>query len=354
MKPSFLLTAVLLSILTKTASGQPSLAWSRLANLPDSLGWAGMYAGVSHGVLLCAGGANFPNGAPWEGGKKKWYDTIYRIETGGKWETCAETLPVPAAYGVSVSWRNQLIVVGGSNQDGHLSIVRGYEWDGQKIRTTPFPNLPIPLANMAGALVDDLLVVAGGSRSSNGPAERICYGLDLNNRSTGWFSIDPWPGPGRVLPVCSVYKHQFYLFSGETTGTSAAGKPFRQILQDGYRLSLSMVNGKWHGSWQKLTPMPRGASAAGTPLPVLDNGCFLLWGGVDAVTALYTTPTTHPGIPQSALLYDPETDTWAQAPAQKTYEARVTLPVVCWNNQWLYISGEIKPGIRTNTVVTVH
>ena len=57
MKPSFLLTAVLLSILTKTASGQPSLAWSRLANLPDSLGWAGMYAGVSQGVLLCAGGS---------------------------------------------------------------------------------------------------------------------------------------------------------------------------------------------------------------------------------------------------------------------------------------------------------
>ena len=50
--------------------------WEPVAQLPDAAdgvghpGLAGAYAGVSNGVLLIAGGANFPETAPWRGGKE--------------------------------------------------------------------------------------------------------------------------------------------------------------------------------------------------------------------------------------------------------------------------------------------
>ena len=51
--------------------------WERLPSLPDREGFAGLFAGVSGGALLVAGGANFPDAKPWEGGKKVWYDTVF-------------------------------------------------------------------------------------------------------------------------------------------------------------------------------------------------------------------------------------------------------------------------------------
>ena len=54
-----------------------SLKWSSLAELPDEKGVAGAFAGVSggdpqSGVLIVAGGANFPGQPPWAGGTKAW------------------------------------------------------------------------------------------------------------------------------------------------------------------------------------------------------------------------------------------------------------------------------------------
>ena len=50
--------------------GQNRLQYSNLPPLPDGQGKpnpgvAGAFAGMSNGVLLVAGGANFPNGYPW-------------------------------------------------------------------------------------------------------------------------------------------------------------------------------------------------------------------------------------------------------------------------------------------------
>ena len=53
--------------------------WSSLPNLPDAEGFASPFAGVAGGALLVAGGANFPNKRPWDGGHKVWYDIIYAL-----------------------------------------------------------------------------------------------------------------------------------------------------------------------------------------------------------------------------------------------------------------------------------
>ncbi|GAB3254153.1 hypothetical protein GCM10027347_14380 [Larkinella harenae] len=344
---------VLIMVIALKTVAQSTLEWNELPALPGGKGWAGMYAGTSHGALLALGGANFPERFPWEGGKKKWYDDIYVLADGKSWQKATEKLPEPSGYGVTVSYQHTVILIGGSNEQGHLSRVVGYEWTGQRLKQARYPDLPIPLANLAGTLLGDVILIAGGSSSPTGPALKKCFLLDLKNPSQGWMEMEAWPGPERLFPVCSVYDNHFYLFGGETVATNSKGATYRSILLDSYRLQLKSEDGKWTSHWEKLATMPRGLSAGGTVLPVLHNDRFLVWGGVDAVTAAYQTPATHPGIIQSLLYYFPQTDRWEYLGQQTRIPARVTLPVVFWNNQWVYVSGEIKPGIRTPSVISV-
>src|SRR4051794_34706734 len=97
--------------------------WRRLPSLPDKEGFAGMFAGVSGGALVVAGGANFPGKKPWEGGKKVWYDTVYVLEQpGGEWKVGGR-LPRPLGYGVSVTHGGAVICVGGSDAERHYAEV---------------------------------------------------------------------------------------------------------------------------------------------------------------------------------------------------------------------------------------
>ncbi|CAG5018520.1 N-acetylneuraminate epimerase [Dyadobacter sp. CECT 9275] len=348
---SYSLLLIFMLIFSDTIA-QTAIKWSELPSLPGGKGWAGMYAGVSNDALIAMGGANFPEKYPWEGGKKKWYEDIYVLRDK-TWIKAKEKLSSPMAYGVSVTHKNEVILIGGSNENGYSRQVTAMQWDGTKILRRDLPSLPSPMANMAGLLMGDLIVIFGGNESATGPALQTCLALDLTDVTAGWFELEAWPGEERLFPVCANYGGKCYLFGGENTGINSKGEKFRNILLDSYRLSLERQQKGWKASWEKLAPMPRGMSAGGTILPVLNNDRFLFWGGVDAVTAQYKTPATHPGIIESLLYYFPETDSWEYIGEQTQIPSRVTLPVVFWNNQWVYVSGEIKPGIRTPSVIGV-
>ncbi|KAA0988813.1 hypothetical protein [Dyadobacter aurulentus] len=331
---------------------QPApLTWSAFPSLPDSRGFAAMYAGVSHGTLLAMGGANFPDKFPWEGGAKKWYDHIYAF-SDGKWQLLTEKLPQAAGYGVTVSYKDQVILVGGCTSGDHLSSVFSYEWINNKLIKKDLPPLPEPLAYMAGNLLGDCLVIMGGTNSPTSSPLARAFLLDLSKSDRGWQSLNAWPGPERTLPASGVFGDRIFLMGGETTGLNAFGEKFRNILLDNYEMKLNYADGKWNAAWKKMAPIPRGVSAAGT-LPQIRPDRMLVWGGVDAVTARYRTPQTHPGIGRSMLYYYPGNDTWEYISDQQDFPARVTLAVVPYQSSWLYISGEIKPGIRTPTIVEV-
>ena len=75
--------------------------WKQLPSLPGPVGIAAPFAGVSHGSMIVAGGANFPDKMPWEGGRKVWHDEAWILEKpDGKWRSAGK-LPRPLAYGVS-------------------------------------------------------------------------------------------------------------------------------------------------------------------------------------------------------------------------------------------------------------
>jgi N-acetylneuraminate epimerase len=346
----FLTTFYFLYTLT-TMAQTPAPSWSSFPALPDSRGFASMYAGVSHGTILAMGGANFPEKYPWEGGTKKWYNHIYAYHNN-QWQLLTDTLPEASGYGVSVSYKEKVIIVGGSTPTHHLTTVMSYEWVNGQLQKQTLPALPEPLAMMTGNLLGSCIVLMGGSNGPTDPPLKKALVLDLEATEKGWQEIDAWPGPERLLPASGVHNNRLFLMGGETTAINAYGEKYRHILLDNYALTLEKVNGKWQSNWQKMATIPRGVTAAGT-LPLLQSNKFLVWGGVDAVTAQYRTPATHPGIGRSMLYYYPDNDTWEYIAEQRDFDARVTLAVIPYLSSWLYISGEIKPGIRTPSIVQV-
>ena len=78
--------AILMIVLVFACSDAVHGDWTRLPSLPDKEGFAGSFAGVSNGALIVAGGANFPDKKPWEGGGKVWYDTVFVLQRpDGEW-----------------------------------------------------------------------------------------------------------------------------------------------------------------------------------------------------------------------------------------------------------------------------
>ncbi len=327
--------------------------YTELPALPDKQGFAGMFAGVSHDALICFGGANFPDKFPWENGIKKWYKDVYILEKGGKWLKLTDKLTQPIGYGVSISYQNKVIMVGGSNQDGHHATVTAYEWINRDLKATPYPALPYSLAYMTGTLLNDCILIAGGLETASSAPLRKVLLLDLKNLTQGWTEIEAWPGDERHSAVCGVYQNELYLFGGENVKVNSLGTNYRNILTDGFKLKLSGSEKGWLAKWTPLASMPRGASAAAALMPLLNNTHFLIWGGVDGNAAQYRHAPTHPGFTKSLLYYFPETDSWEYPGDQSAIAPRVTLPVTFWNNQWIYVSGEIGPGIRTPLITGV-
>ena len=60
------------AVMAGTGNTPDLLEWSQPSPLPDSVGLAGPFVGVSNDVLIIAGGANFPDGPSWEGPSPAW------------------------------------------------------------------------------------------------------------------------------------------------------------------------------------------------------------------------------------------------------------------------------------------
>lgn len=187
-----------------------------LPSLPDTHGFAGMFAGVSGGALLCAGGANFPEKPLAQGGKKIWHDRVFALAApDGAWLE-AGRLPRANGYGVSATWRDAVVLAGGGDARENFRDAHLMRWDGTRLAFESLPPLPTANANACGALVGDTLYVAGGQETPTAAtALSRCFALDLAATARAWREI-PWPAaaPGRILAVAAAHAGWFYFFSG--------------------------------------------------------------------------------------------------------------------------------------------
>lgn len=333
----------LLSIfcMTALACADDTLTWKQLPALPEPLGVAAPFAGVSGGALLVAGGANFPGRMPWEGGVKMWHDPVWVLERPeGAWRTAGH-LPRPLGYGVCVTHRGTVVCVGGSDATRHYADTFRLIWKNGALAAETLPSLPISLSGASGALVADTLYVAcGAEQPGEQAATKRAFALDLAAVVPAWRELPPLPGRARLLAAGAAYEGGFYVMGGVALEPNGEGKIARVYLRDAW----SYREGR---GWEALPDLPKPSVAAPTPAPVVD-GRILLLGGDDGSRVGFQPIEKHPGFPATTLAYDVAGRRWSEAGA--TPAPRATLPCVEWNSAWIFPSGEVRPGVRSPEV----
>jgi N-acetylneuraminate epimerase len=314
----------------------PALAELKLPDLPDKHGRAGVFAGVSHGALLIAGGANFPERKPWEGGSKVWHDTVFAIENKtAKWKIAGQ-LPRPLAYGVSATYRDALVVVGGADDKEHHAEAQLLRWNGKQLTTQQLPKLPQPLAYACGALIGSKLYIFGGAATPDSLPGNALYRIDLTSKEPKWETLPACPGPGRMLAMAAVLNEALVVIGGVDLAKDERGQLQRCYLNSVYQYDEQR-------GWQELARLPYGLAAAPSPAPASEHG-FVVLGGDDG-SQIGQDPTKHRGFRSDILEYDQTKNRWRNL--GKITSPRVTTPCVTWQDSHVVPSGEIAPGQRT-------
>ena len=371
-------TAILFSMSTSAQVQKNiiSLQWKNVATLPPSNGktkspgFAGPINGVSNGVFITAGGANFPDGMPWEGGAKYYSNEIYLLKKEGKeydWIDHEQTLSEPIAYCGVTSTEKGIIYVGGENEAGISKKTFLINWNSadNKVIIKSLPDLPVPLTNVAVAHIGNTIYAAGGDAKSN--SSKLFLSLDLNPKEPEWNQLPDIPF---ALANASLIAHgkNLYLIGGRTKSASGISKLH----------GTTFVFNTEERTWRKLAHICDGknptnlSAAAGI---VLGDSSILMIGGDDGRTfhkiETYLSQISnasseaakekltkeknslvidHKGFSKKLLLYNIPSDCWTEI-GQYPFPAQVTTTAVKWDGKIIISNGEIRPGVRTPNVI---
>jgi len=336
---------ILAAVLALAAQGQ-ALDWSPLPPLPDPVGLGGPFVGVDPGgALVAAGGANFPERRPWEGGRKVWQDRIWSLEPDATAWREAGRLPAPRAYGAAVAAEGWLWLLGGCDEDGATAETWRLRLGPEGLaRTEPGPALPRASAFHAAALADGRIWLLPGGTDATGMEGQAAglWSLDPARPQDGWSEHPACPGGPRAKAALAAQKlgdgrEALFLFGGERPGDG--------VLADAWRFLPGEPD---EAAWSRLADLPRPAAAA--PAAALGASHLLLFGGDDG-SQRGGDPAHHPGFPAEVHAFHTITGTWA--PAGRMETPVVTTHAVDWQGGLVLVSGETRPGVRTAAVQRV-
>lgn len=372
---------------TGTAAAQDSLIW-QAGRMPGQLtdarfaqGVSASYAGVADTLVWWAGGCNFPGVPAAEGGPKVYYDVVLvssRSGCGQEWRQVGR-LPSPAAYGASVVLPDGLLCLGGQSAAGPLCAVFRLRLDrsGKGLLCDTLPSLPVPMDNLCAARVGSRVYVAGGNQS--GRPSTAVYSLSLDCPSAGWRTEPPMPGNPRTQAVAVGLRRGgewcLFVFGGFA---AAAG---------GHSATLSTSSLCYVPSERRWHTVAAPAGTSGLPLSLgggagyaVNDTVALCLGGVDkdvflaalrreeaaaraaregdtAAVARYkaaayrymTQPPAAYRLNAFVLAYDAAADRW-RIVAHAPQAARAGAAVAGQGRTFLWLNGELKPGVRTPEV----
>ena len=185
-------------------------------------GVSGHIAGeLRPGLLVMAGGCNFPDRPAREGGAKRYYSEIYIADYLGAFNLACETkaseldmgwklvghLPHPTAYAAFQLYDDQLIVAGGQSAAGDLSDAYIIQLsDSLGVEITPLPSLPEPRSGMASTRIENVLYLIGGR--VNGKLSNTVLSLDLSRPQKEWREETPYPHSPFLKLVAAIHLYE--------------------------------------------------------------------------------------------------------------------------------------------------
>lgn len=366
MKTIPLILSSLLFMQCSTTKNVEEITWSVSDSLPKTitgqvqLGVAGPVVGIHSNHLLIAGGANFPEKMPWEGGIKKYQHTayIYAIKDQHLQLINTYTLNTSTAYAANCSQEEGIYTAGGENEMGASSQFQIYSWNGEQnnFQVKKLPELPIPLSNASLVADDNKLYLIGGEN-----AALVSDKIYLYDQKWQEYMRLPYP---LTHTVALVKDHFLYLFGGRTRQLNAISTLYKTC----YKIDLKTKE------ILQIADLPE-ALSAGTGFTD-DQGHLFLIGGDNGSTfhkveqlildiAQETNPdrkekliqdkaivqSNHPGFTKNILQYDDHLNKWHIASTLPTGSPVTTTAV--FHDQQVYIpSGEIKAGIRSAGILT--
>ncbi len=320
--------------------------WGRLPDLPDTLGVAGAFVGVSNGVLIVAGGSNF-NEPLWAGGKKRFLNDIRVLRAdannGYGWLD-AGILPKAVSNGSAVSIPSGILCLGGTTIDGDVSEVFLLRWHegAQKVERVPYPSLPVACSYTAAVAVDETVYLAGGKNSQFPDGMRQFWRLDTRQgRAAEWEPLQDLPAPhfnGLLFTQQEGQDTHLYHCSGKSAdrySTAVYAYPVHQG-----------SSGRWIAKSNLLH-----AALAATAVPYGKHQVLLFGGsdGHDIGNRLALKDGYH--LTKRIMMYHAVNDTWHYLGDMPI--GIVATTAVYWNGVFVFPGGELGNAMRTNQVLSL-
>ena len=311
-----------------------------LPDLPDRHGRGGMAAVTvldedGQETILAAGGCNFPDGPPWEGGAKRYYrDVLLLSRRDGVWTwRKVGELPHAVAYGAFSASpdRRSMVIAGGCDERTHHSATLIVGADG-KVRR--LPSLPGPRAFAGGATDGRTLLVVGGSDHPDATRTTLpCVELDLTNPAAGWRRRDDL-GSWGILPLVGRAGGRTLIASGCQL-KAEDGRPFRVYVSS---VLLTRDGDRRESSLDRAV-----VAAAGPGVP--SAGRLIFVGGDDG-RHYPRPPQDHPGLSRDIIAFDGA----SSCVIGRWPEPLVTAPLLRLGDALVTVGGEDRPGHRTAKV----
>lgn len=356
-------------------SSKHHLDWQVAALLPcppdgsQHKGLAGAISGFSAQHYLIGGGANFPEAMPWEGGKKKYHDTLHMGGITASQELMplryAACLPQAVAYAAQVQQADTLWVLGGEGTGGPTAQCYGITLVNDNITFTALPPLPVATTNAAACLLGQTLYVAGGETASG--TTPAVWMLSLNAPHRTWKAAPPLPqatSHSVLLHVQPAREVPYLLMAG---GRRKRNENTSVFYNNVWRLEPTT------NTWEPATPLPVSVSAHSGA--VLQGSKAYVIGGDEGTTfnkveqllldieksksqeakeALQLEKASllaaHPGFSNRVWCWEHSTQQWDSS-TSLPLASPVTTRAAARHHSIFIGSGEIKAGIRTPHII---
>ena len=379
----FLFYLSIMIINTEVYSQEKAIAtiqWEKIATLENSdgsrsIGLAGAINAVNNHALVIAGGANFPDKMPWEGGKKQYSDEIHilqQLDSKYVWNKKARAkLPEPIAYCGNTSTQSGIVYAGGENEAGlsKKAFLIKFSIIENRIQVSSLPDLPDPLTNIFLTSIGNVVYAIGGDGPSLSSSDFLS--LDLNKKNEGWKQLPNMPialANSAAVVQNGADGVNIYVIGGRSKDPSGISELHNTLLI--YNLQTK--------TWKSGSPISDGSKtmnfSAGTAIPLLDHSVLIAGGDNGHVfhqiesylvhIAQSKTPEekealiakknqlviNHQGFDKSLLLYNTRANTWSKI-GELPFPAHVTTTAIKWGESIIISSGEIKPGVRTPNIM---